>query len=131
MKTPRVPQFDHTYSAARIADWKRDNDARRAKYAAMRAVVEKWAPPTSEHVRLKSFMLEQLQIGDPGDWVPQPSAETTPRRWLSEQIKKARDSVTYDADQWRKENDRCAEANEWIAKLAASVPQPEPPKESP
>lgn len=38
-----------------------------AAYSRMRSKVEAWQPPTSKHLSLKKFMLEQIDISAPND----------------------------------------------------------------
>lgn len=110
--------------AERIRKWKRESEETRAKYAAMRVEVEAWDPPSEEHASLKKFMLDQIQIGCPGDWVPDEPHPMTAKEWLAKQREKAAKDIAYHAEHERKDLERAREAQAWLEKLAASVPQP-------
>jgi hypothetical protein len=102
-----------------------------ARYQAIREKVEAWHPPSSEHVGLKEFMLEQLKTGRPRTSAddPEPTPKTA-REWLDGQIKNVRWSVEYHTKELRKERERTDERNRWIAGLRSSVPYVKQPDRS-
>lgn len=97
-----------------------------ARYAAMRAKVADWQPPTPEHVGLKEFMLQQIDLCAKDGFAPYdgPPRHEPVRAWVERQrAEAAADVLRYEAGQ-REEEARTAKRNEWIAALRASVPQP-------
>jgi hypothetical protein len=120
----QLEKAEREADAERIRKWKRESEETRAKYAAMRIEVEAWEPPSAEHASLKKFMLDQIQIGCPGDWVPNEPKPMAAKKWLAEQRENAAKDIAYHAEYERKDLERAREAQAWLEKLDASVPQP-------
>lgn len=92
----------------------------------MRKRVADWTPPTADHVGLKDFMLEQLDltIDFDGRFLSNHPEEKDGRRWLRERRKWAREEVDRCEKCLYEELDRSDKRNAWLAALNASVPRP-------
>ena len=100
-----------------------DANAKKERYASMRAKVAAWQPPTAQHVGLQRFMLEQIDLCK-SDWTPYEQAvPADPAKWLADQIASARDSVSYHAKGHAEELSRAAERKQWIDALYAGLPE--------
>lgn len=106
---------------ARNAKWRADNAKLTDAYEHMRGQVAMWTPPTSEHVELKRFMLEQLDTGSPGDWVPQDPEPMSAPEWLGAQLLEVRRTLASSRERREAEIARTAERNAWLQALVASV----------
>lgn len=99
------------------------------RYEAMLAKARDWRPPTSEHVGLRDFMVEQLTGSIDFDCTvrgePPSEAEYEPVVWHRRTLDQARKDIVYYATEQAKEAERAAGRNRWIADLRASVPIPE------
>jgi hypothetical protein len=105
---------------------KQQNDDLLAKYKAMLAEVEAWAPPTKDHVGMKDFMRQQIAESIKFDcYKIERPIPVAPLRWHSDAISAARNSVNYYTEEVRKERERVAGRNGWIAALRESLPADE------
>lgn len=104
----------------------REQDA----YKAMLAQVLAWDPPTSEHVALKTFMREQIEMAlrDPlesGYWAERRAnlEATVPdgATWLAERITFAREQVVDARARRQKEVESLAATNAWVRQLRDSL----------
>ena len=74
--------------------------ARRQRYTDMLKQVRKWVPPTTEHMGLKRFMIEQLEQSirlDCGD-KPQQPKHLSPAKVRAEEIARMVDNIVYHAN---------------------------------
>jgi hypothetical protein len=97
-----------------------------ARLTNMLGEVEAWTPPTADHEGLKTFMVDQLQQTLEFDGRSY-SSEPDPisgAQFREEKITKAKRDIKYHTEHHAEELRRCAEANEWIDALAASVGEP-------
>lgn len=109
---------------ARNAERRVEHEKKVAGYARMRAAVAKWKPPTGEHGGLRSFMLEQLDTGDPGDlYVERPFVGTVDE-WMAEQVASAEKSLSYAETSLREEEERTRSRNAWLRALRESIGNP-------
>lgn len=88
---------------------------------AMLAEVEKWTPPTAEHVEMKSFMVQQLTISKNGDYRASRPKKMTGQEWLEAETKEAFRQVGYHAEEQAKEEERAKARTAWIAALRQSL----------
>lgn len=102
------------------------------RYSYVLNFVEKWEPPTEEHVHLKEFALNQLNesirfdIGYEGDdcYFKKSLSEiknTNPFQWHYEKISDITSSISRNYEEIEKENKRCDQANSWISELYTSL----------
>lgn len=104
-----------------IADSKDRHKVKGARYAAMRAKVEAWNPPTADHEGLKKLMLDQIAMSfsEESRWVEPPMKPF--EEWRAATIDWARRDVNYHTEELAKEEARVTEANQWIDQLFASL----------
>jgi hypothetical protein len=94
--------------------------------------IQDWTPPTSEHVGIKDFMLEQIKVTIEGDCDPRYylkeikelqskliflDAKDERRRML--ELENSR--IEYGKVEYEKEVKRCNDANKWITDLLDSI----------
>jgi hypothetical protein len=99
-----------------------------ARYDALRKQVNAWQPPTPDHVELKKFMLQQIEVSTQRWYTPKPPKKHTGAEWRQEQIASTTWSINYHTEGKAKEEERNAGANDWIRALYKSVGRelPEP-----
>lgn len=107
--------------AAATAKLNAERGALRATFAAMRAKVEAWQPPTPNHEVLKRFMLDQID----GERVPD-EVFVTPARQTAAEFKATEiHSATEDVEHWERKTqmarESAAEANDWLRALRESL----------
>ncbi len=98
-----------------------------ARYEAIKAQVEAWPPPTSDHENFKAFMLEQIEISSrymrPEKDEDKPKKQTGAEwlhgslMWARRDLKRAEEALTAAIENNKKNN-------QWLADVRASVPQP-------
>lgn len=85
-----------------------------------------WQPPTEEHINLKNFAIDQINISIPqcdiSYWqnkmdVPKQSAQ----EWLDDRIDDCNKDIEYHTREWNEEQIRVAGRNQWIKDLRASL----------
>lgn len=99
------------------------------RYEAMTEKVKNWTPPTDDHINLKNFMLEQLEMSN-SDVLPLwsrrlerlqiPTAENLQNE-RERLIKNAEDSLRYAVNALEKEKARAQENTEWLKDLRSSL----------
>ncbi len=101
-----------------------DHARKSAAYAAMRSRVEAWTPPTPDHVELRRFMLDQI------DLCHRPEEETyvgvpfsSPETYVDAQREWAQRDLTYYAEEQAKEIERVEAANAWLKALLDALPE--------
>lgn len=103
-----------------------ENTERRNRYNAMLAEVVEWIPPTSEHVALKTFMIDQLTDSRKfDDFEPPVPKRRLASQWLREEIAQTRANIARYIDEAAKEDERVGNANAWIDALYDSLPSTE------
>jgi hypothetical protein len=101
-----------------------ENDRKKARYKAMQERVKAWEPPSSDHVEMKKFMLQQIEISLPEEPYQQPLPLCNPVKWLAEKKAKAQRDLAYHHKEYARELERTQGRNEWIRQLRVSIPQP-------
>ncbi len=98
------------------------------KYKAMMVSVEKWNPPTPDHIKLKNFMIQQLDIsmdkGSMRKFYEQPDnkiIKLTGQQWLFSKIEKIKKEIEYQMHQWIEETEITEGRNTWIKQLRDSL----------
>ena len=110
-----------------LASWKslvEERNDRWLKYEDMRAQVQAWEPPTSDHQGLKDYMLRQIQDSVDFDCglCPEPKLQD-PADYLKSEIEFLTGRISkYEAI--LREKNKMMDAGEWIDKLHVSVPSP-------
>lgn len=117
-------EYDET--VARNYEYRENAARNRSAYAEMKDAVERWEPPSRDHVGLKDFMLQQIdestKWGIDGYQEQLPSLD--PMEWLGGKIREAKEDVDYSRKRLDEETDRVNRGNEWLRLLRESIPQP-------
>jgi len=99
----------------------------RAKYEAMLAKVESWTPPTSEHVGLGQFMIDQINESIRFDCstshLDAPVERLSGETWLADQLKRCESDLQYCEAQNKREIERASERTTWVRALRDSLKQ--------
>jgi predicted nucleic acid-binding Zn-ribbon protein len=120
--------------AAAAADYEQEMESQR-RYLADKEIeasrlndmmmkVRDWTPPTSDHVEMKSFMLEQLRISLPGDYAPAVPERLDGKTWRRSQIDSLAASVARNKEEREKEIGRARGRTEWVKALRSSLSIP-------
>ena len=98
--------------------------AMRDRYEAMLEQVEAWEPPTSDHVGLKEFMVQQLRDSIKHDtegyeqFMPK---RLEAREWVEKQRQGALRTIVYSAGEREKEIERARSRSAWVKSLRESL----------
>lgn len=98
-----------------------DKDAEASRLNSMLAKVRAWGPPTSDHVGIKDFMIEQLTISLPGDYAPSIPPLLDGATWRQQEIDRLSDTIVYHQKERSKEIDRSSARTKWVNDLRASL----------
>lgn len=97
----------------------------RERYEGMLAQVKDWVPPTGEHLKLKAFMIDQLEESIKFDCQSYPQSKPEPvsgAEYRDQLIKRAQSSVVYNTKYRDDEITSVEGANAWITALYDSLP---------
>lgn len=98
------------------------DDEENRRLSAMADKVRAWNPPTAEHVEMKSFMLEQLNISKhDARYRHQHPEKLSGQAWHEKEIKSAMREVEYHAGEQAKEEERAKGRTAWVKALRASL----------
>lgn len=102
------------------------------KYMEIKKKVEAWQPPTTDHIGLKNFMLEQIELSTRYNSLYQEEEKPVRRAgtWRKEALNNAVFDLTRANDELNKELERVEDRNKWLEQLRRSVPQPQPFKKA-
>ncbi len=106
------------------AQYNCENEKKNTRYKAIREQVEAWQPPSFDHVDMKRFMLEQIDMCYPISKYQRTIPQSNPETWLEEKKQKANRDIEYHTTELAKEIERTNSRNEWLKQLRQSVPQP-------
>lgn len=98
----------------------------RRKYEAMLEQVKAWKPPTTEHIELKQFMIDQIVDSMKFDCSTSYYTRYQPQRltgadWLKKKLDAATDNCKYHQDAYHKEVARVESRNQWVKELKESL----------
>jgi hypothetical protein len=120
----REATVDYEEALASNRTWIEKSDALQAQYEAMLVEVDRYRPPTLEHVGFKEFMQDQIRKsikGDCGtDWLTEP-VQLSGSQWLGREIAAADSAVAYHTRYDQEEIKRVEQQNQWIAALRESL----------
>lgn len=111
----------HRSALASRAKYLADKDEEAARLNAMIAKVRAWKPPTSDHVEMKDFMIQQLTVSLPGNYAPEIPALLDGPAWRQQEIDRLADSVVRYKKEIGKEIERAKGRTEWVKALRASL----------
>lgn len=93
-----------------------------ARYQDMRAKVEAWSPPTSKHVEIKNFMIEQLNKSIEFDQYEfHRAVDEDWQEFKRKELSEANRSVEYHREELKSEKERATKWLEWVTQLLDSV----------
>ena len=101
-----------------------ERDQTRRRYTAMLSHVRAWSPPSSEHLELKRFMVQQLEesikfdCGDHSEWKP---TRRNGAAWLAGEIERAERDVAYHEEHMAEDATRATERTRWVQQLRESL----------
>jgi hypothetical protein len=127
MKPTEAAAYGAKVKAESIANyerWEAKNKAENVYLKALRADVESWKPPTSEHEGMKKFMLEQIDVSMNGDYYTEALVEAKAKdadAYFRDALEAARESVEYHAKEDAKERERASGRTDWIKQLRESL----------
>lgn len=104
-----------------------ENNALKLRYEETLKDVENWIPPTSEHMELKNFCIQQLKdsiafdCSDADEFKQSDEKEITPAEWLYEKGSRIAENVKYHQKEYRLEVERTNNRNIWISELRQSL----------
>lgn len=105
---------------------KEKNELKR-QYEEMLGRVLSWNPPTEDHIRLKEFMIKQIEESIDFDCYISPEKESyedevwKPANWFSRKRKNIVHDIKYHQDELVKEIMRVKERNRWLVDLRNSL----------
>lgn len=99
----------------------------RTKYEAILVKAENWIPPTSEHVGLKQFMIDQINESIRFDCstshLDSPLERLGGEAWLADQLRRREGELQYYEEQNKKEIERSSQRTAWVRALRNSLKQ--------
>lgn len=107
--------------AASNAEYERRCQVEDDRLNAMLTRVHAWTPPTSQHVEMKQFMIEQLAISFNGKYRPTPAEKLSGAEWMEKELKQAHHDIGYHAGEQAKEIERANSRTEWVRTLRNSL----------
>lgn len=109
----------------RNEEWLAKETQQNTRLVEMEQKVMAWKPPTNDHVDLKKFMLEQLNISkNSPDYVSKSLTEAkakAPMDYYSAAVKQAERDIEYNTKEHAKEVERANGRTNWIEQLRASL----------
>lgn len=100
----------------------------RNKYEAMLVKVNAWSPPTSDHIELKQFMINQINESMQYDCrtdyyidVITKKSELNPTEFVDNKISELSRSIEYHVNESQNEQARTYKSNKWITELYDSL----------
>ena len=113
-------------NASSISSWKKSLEDQKEKirrYDKMMSDVLAWNPPTPDHKRLKSFMIEQINDSctDYDRQKRNPPRPTSGLKLKQLHVQMQKDSITYHEKEWEKSKLHFATRCAWITHLNESL----------
>jgi len=103
------------------------------KYMDMLSKVNIWQPPTQEHVELKNFMKQQIEISIDSDCSMCLTAPSliSGKEWLNIKIASCLQNIAYHTEKNKEEIERANNRTQWIQALKKSLERERPEKKLP
>lgn len=112
---------DHARGVASAQQERARTIEHQARYTAMRAKVDAWTPPTSDHVGLKTFMLEQIDISARHPYMPEDPAPMDADAYMHGRRANAAKALARAIEDFAGEVNRARERTEWVRALRESI----------
>lgn len=109
---------------AQVEESREKRAAMKVRYEAMLSEAQAWEPPSEEHVKMKEFMIEQLQSSIQFDCEGFTTPVLTPLdgpRFQAAQIKDRTEDLERAITRRQEENERVAGRNLWLRQLRESL----------
>lgn len=113
----------HNESLASRSKYLADKEAEAERLNTMLDKVRRWHPPTADHVEMKKFMIEQLEISLPGDYAPKIPVRLDGATWRKTEIDRLADAIVCNQKHIAEEVERAKKRTEWVKQLRASLEQ--------
>lgn len=102
------------------------NNQIQERYSKVRKEVAEWVPPTEEHINIKKFALEQIDLSTGYNHTDYYTEELnkpkkTAQEYINNRIAGASDNIEYHTKSWDEELKRTEERNKWINDLRDSL----------
>lgn len=94
------------------------------KYELMLEQVRDWNPPSEDHIRLKEFMIEQIENSIKfvcSSSLPSLTRIPSTDPWLKNRIASTERNLNCLQREWTEDKKRCAERTEWVNALRKSL----------
>ena len=103
--------------------WKEENKQRKDRYWDMLYQAQDWVPPTSEHCKLKEFMIKQLEGSLNFDCCDYKPVTETREEYIEYRLSTNRFTreIEHYRELYQKEVDVCNERREWVKQLMDSL----------
>lgn len=109
--------------ARRSKSLQRDADENERLYSMLRKV-ESWVPPTTEHIELKNFMIQQLTVSLNQHYERPMPVLLSGAVWRQAELARLEKSIAYLKAEHAKEEDRARGRTRWVRELRDSLPEP-------
>lgn len=80
--------------------------------------VKAWIPPTDEHIKLKDFAIEQIEMCIPTErelsFYTRKETEMSDDEWIADKIELCRKNISYYEDYRKKEIEHAESCNNWL-----------------
>ena len=127
IKTMSIPQLEvkikerYDSEVASRDEYLADQKKHKEQYAAMLDHVKAWEPPTADHVGLKDFMINQINLSMSRDYIPTPPVLLPVNKWVVNEMSRLAKDLEYNRKEHAEEVDRCKGRTQWIKSLRASL----------
>ncbi len=111
----------HAQGVARAQQERARTIEQQARYAAMRAKVVAWTPPTDDHAGLKAFMLEQIDTSARHPYMPEDPAPMDAEAYMYGRCANAAQTLARALKDLDAEVQRARERTEWVRALRESL----------
>jgi hypothetical protein len=94
------------------------------KFDSMLAQVRDWEPPTEDHVELKNFMIQQIDISRTDTSYYQivtPESYGSFEKWKERKMDRLSNGITYHKENHEAEVERCSKRTKWVNDLRESL----------
>ena len=95
------------------------------RLGAMKVQVKNWIPPTPDHVELKNFMLQQIEISKTDLQYYQDALQiaesTSVQKYFWDSLSKCTNDIKYSIEENLKEIERVNNKNKWLKELRDSI----------
>lgn len=121
----RFGETEKSNALARYSEYLEKERGENERLENMQLKVTAWIPPSPDHVEMKSFMLQQIEISkNTGNYYYKAFNDAdnkTPYMFYAEAVESARSGLGYSREEYAKELERVAGRNRWVRQLRESL----------